>query len=83
MAKTTQIIQPELSESTKKIYSALLEKGYKLDSTIAIIVKEKTNEYKVSHNYMTTGIKYNTKELDLVDLERDGIKIWRTWSFCE
>lgn len=81
MAKTTQTIQPELSESTKKIYSALLEKGYKLDSTIAIIVKEKTDEYSVSYNYMSTGIKYNTKELDLVDLERDGIKIWRTWSF--
>ena len=81
MAKTTQTIQPELSESTKKIYSALLEKGYKLDSTIAIMVKEKTDEYSVSYNYMTTGIKYNAKELDLVDLERDGIKIWRTWSF--
>ena len=81
MAKTTQTIQPELSESTKKIYSALLEKGYKLDSTIAIIVKEKTDEYNVSYKYMSTGIKYNTKELDLVDLERDGIKIWRTWSF--
>ena len=47
------------------------------------MVKEKTNEYKVSQNYMSTGIAFTTKELDLSDLEQDGVKIWRTWSFCE
>jgi hypothetical protein len=47
------------------------------------MVKEKTNEYKVSQNYMSTGIAFATKELDLSELEQDGVKIWRTWSFCE
>ena len=76
-------VQQELSESTKKVYAALTEKGYKIDSTVAIIVKEKNNEYKVSQNYMSTGIAFSTKELDISDLEQDGVKIWRTWSFCE
>ena len=76
-------VQQELSESTKKVYAALTEKGYKIDSTVAIIVKEKNNEYKVSQNYMSTGIAFGTKELDISDLEQDGVKIWRTWSFCE
>ena len=76
-------VQQELSESTKKVYAALTENGYKIDSTVAIMVKEKTNEYKVSQNYMSTGIAFTTKELDLSDLEQDGVKIWRTWSFCD
>ena len=75
-------VQQELSESTKKVYAALTEKGYKIDSTVAIMVKEKDNEYKVSQNYMSTGISFGMNELDLTDLENDGVKIWRTWSYC-
>ena len=75
-------VQQELSESTKKVYAALTEKGYKIDYTVAIMVKEKTNEYKVSQNYMSTGISFGMNELDLTDLENDGVKIWRTWSYC-
>ena len=75
-------VQQELSESTKKVYSALIENGYKVDHTVAIMVKEKTNEYKVSQNYMSTGIAFGMDELDLTELEQDGVKIWRTWTYC-
>ena len=62
--------------------TVLTEKGYKIVHTVAIMVKEKDNEYKVSQNYMSTGISFGMNELDLTDLENDGIKIWRTWSYC-
>lgn len=71
----------ELSESTKKVYSALKEHGYKVDHTVAILVKDETDEYKVSQNYFSTGIKFNKSELNLDELIQDGIHIWRTWTY--
>ena len=47
----------------------------------AIEFHEGDTEYKVSQNYFTTPIRFHANELNLDDLHRDGIKIWKTWTF--
>ena len=84
MAKKTTYVsseQVQLSESTKKLYKALEEHNIPNDSTVAIEFHEGDTEYKVSQNYFTTPIRFQSNELDLDDLHRDGIKIWKTWTF--
>lgn len=71
----------ELSESTKKVYNSLKEHGYKIDRTVAILVKDGDEIYSVSQNYFSTGIKFNKSELNLDDLIKDGINVWRTWTY--
>ena len=31
--------------------------------------------------YFTTPIRFQENELNLDDLQHDGIKIWKTWTF--
>lgn len=71
------------TESGKKIQEALKNKGIipLENDTIAFGYTEHELDGYISYNYSSTGIKFLLKDLDETDLQKDDIKIWRTWTF--
>ena len=74
------------TESGKMVEKALIENNYNNFSdndVIAFSFEEHGKTGYVLYNFTSTKIKFDLNDICLSDLERDGIKIWRTWTWGE
>lgn len=73
------------TEFHKKVINDLKEHGYKSveDSNVAFFFENDSDIVVVDYKFMSTGLRYNKKELNVQDILDAGFKYLSTWNFYE
>lgn len=73
------------TEFHEKVIKDLKKYGYTNveDSNIGFLFENDSDIVTVDHKFMSTGLRYNKKDLNVQDILDAGFKYFPTWNFYE
>lgn len=84
MAKKVEEIKTDYNTKFhQKVMKDLADLGYVNipTSSIAFIVENDSDDVVVDYNAMSTGLRYNKKDIDIEEIVPAGFKYWPVWNF--